>query len=190
MPSQQTSQTVRSTRWDAFQKPPSTVTTATCHCCDESGHISKNCPKINMITKNDWHSKHAVAAYQKPDSTAGSDNEQSAQITKITRTSSSVAPANGRSGAHTGNNQHAGNWLGFQSFNLQMDVPSLPTMQVHAEKSFLGYQALSRLLLLRLKIFTTLCSWPPVLELMAPFAMKAFSPTFALLLERSTYSLL
>jgi len=59
--------------------------------------------------------------------------------TRTTRTTSSAPPANDRSGARTGNNQHAGNWQGFQFFNMQTDLSPLPTVHSHAQKSFLDH---------------------------------------------------
>ena len=141
MPSQQTSfaQTTRATQRNSNQPPTNAVTTAICHCCGESGHISKYCPQKDTIAKNDWYVKRAIGAYQEPDSTVTSDNEQSTATTRTTRTTSSAPPANGRSGARTGNNQRAGNWQGFQFFNMQTDLSPLPTVHSHAQKSILGH---------------------------------------------------
>jgi len=115
MPSQQTSfaQTAHATQRNSNQPPTNAVTTAICHCCGESGCISKCCPQKDTIAKNDWHVKRAIGAYQEPDSTITSNDEQSTTTTRTTRTSSSAPPANGRSGARPGNNHRAGNWQGF-----------------------------------------------------------------------------
>jgi len=130
MPSHRTSfvKTTRATHRNSNQPPMNTVRTAICHCCDESGHISKHCPQLNTIAKNDWFVKCASGAYQEPNSTVGSDDEQSQVTTRATRAASSAPPANDRSGACTGNTQRTGNWQGFQFFNLQTDLSPIPAV--------------------------------------------------------------
>ena len=59
MPTQQTSfaQTQRTNQRMSNVTPPNAVTTAVCHCCGTPGHISKRCPQLDTIAKNDWFIK-------------------------------------------------------------------------------------------------------------------------------------
>ena len=141
MPQQQTSFAQTAARPNQNRNvTPQSVTTAICHCCGETGHISKYCPKINTIPRDDWHVKRWMAAYQEQQETAGSDEELTEpSVAPSTRTSSVAPSTNSRSGNRTANNQRARGtgWQGFQFtqfFNLYTDLSTLPSVQSHAQK--------------------------------------------------------